>query len=224
MAVGERPHVVVAHEVAAAHGARTLLGHEAPLDLQLRVRTQPQARHRGRLPGHPEKQQEQRRRRGPPTPGPDRHRSRGEEGARRGAARAHGARAALVGPGCAAAFANVEKTPGSPRAAAATPSLPPPAPRPHPREGRSRGRAPGLPCTARPVSWPARGRGGPSGSSKGPVPEGEIKNSLGLGCDIQLEEKDFWPRQTRGSLPAPRDSGFRTPRGSYVAADPVTLC
>ena len=120
-----------------------------------------------------------------------------EEGARRGAARAHGARAARVGPGCAAAFANVEKTPGSPRAAAATPLSRPsaPAPRPHPREGRSRGRAPGQPCCALrspsgscPVSWPARGRGGPSGSSKGPVPEGEIKNSLGLGCDLQLKE------------------------------------
>lgn len=101
LAVGECPHVVVAHEVAAAHGARALIRHEAPLDLQLRFGTQAQARHRRRLPGHPEQQQKQRRRRGPPAPGPEHHRGRrGEErgqGAER--ARARGARATRVGPG-----------------------------------------------------------------------------------------------------------------------------
>lgn len=110
LAVGERPHVVVAHEVAAAHGARALVGHGAPLNLQLRVEAQ--ARHGRRLPGHPEQQQQQRRRRGPPAPGPERH--RGRRGEQRGAgagagrdaepARACGARAARVGAGRAAAL------------------------------------------------------------------------------------------------------------------------
>lgn len=94
LAVGEGAHVVVAHEVAAAHGARALVGHEAPFDLQLRVGAQAQAGHGRRLPGHPEQQQEQRRRRGSPAPGPERHRGRrGEE--RGSGAETAGARAEL---------------------------------------------------------------------------------------------------------------------------------
>lgn len=52
LAVEESSHVVVAHEVAAAHRARTLVRHETPLDLKLGAYTQ--ARHGCRLPGHPE--------------------------------------------------------------------------------------------------------------------------------------------------------------------------
>lgn len=79
LAIGESSHVVVAHEVAAAHRARTLIRHEAALDLKLRAHTQ--ARHGRRLPGHPKQQQEQRP--GPPAPGPERHRT-AWTGARRG--------------------------------------------------------------------------------------------------------------------------------------------
>lgn len=132
LAVGECPHVVVAHEVATAHGARALVRHEAPLDLQLRVEAQ--ARHGRRLPGHPEQEQQERRRRRPPAPGSECH--QGWRGQRRGAgagrsvepARECGAPAARVRAGRAAAFANVEKTPGPPRAAAATPLSHPPPP------------------------------------------------------------------------------------------------
>jgi hypothetical protein len=72
-AVGEGAHVVVAHEVAAAHSARALFRHEAPLDLQFGVRAQ--TRHGRRLPGHPKQQQEQWRRQRSPAPRPERHRS-----------------------------------------------------------------------------------------------------------------------------------------------------
>lgn len=164
LAIGECPHVVVAHEVAAAHGARALIRHEAPLDLQLRFGTQAQARHRRRLTGHPEQQQKQRRRRGPPAPGPEHHRGRrGEERVRTRSGRGRaelGRRGSGLG---AAAFANVEKIPGPPRDTATTPSTP--APRPHPSEGRSRGRVwggraccalhhPRLARPSDPAGWP----------------------------------------------------------------------
>lgn len=71
LAVEESSHVVVAHEVATAHRARTLIRHEAPLDLKFRAHSQ--AQHGGRLPGHPEQQQEQRP--APPAPGPESHRA-----------------------------------------------------------------------------------------------------------------------------------------------------
>lgn len=73
LTVGERSHVVVAHEVTASCGARALVRHEALFDLQLRVGAQAQAGDGRCLPGHPEQQQEQRRRWGPPAPGPERH-------------------------------------------------------------------------------------------------------------------------------------------------------
>lgn len=153
LAVGEGPHVVVAHEVAAAHGARALVGHEAPLHLKLRVGAQAQAGHRRRLPAHPEEQQQQRRRRGPPAPGPQRHRGRGggSAGRGRGAARARGARAAHRAGLGAAAFANVERNPGPARAAATTPSPGPPPPATSERGEEPRPRA------RRALPWPPRG-------------------------------------------------------------------
>lgn len=134
LAVGERSHVVVAHEVTAAHSAGALVRHEALFDLQLRVGAQAQAGHGRCLPGHPEQQQEQRRLWGPPATGPERHRGQqGKERAGRGAAgaepaRARGVRAARGSGLEAAAFANVEKIPGPPRTAATTPSPSSPAP------------------------------------------------------------------------------------------------
>lgn len=206
LAVGECPHVVVAHEVAAAHGARALVRHEAPLDLQLRVEAQ--ARHGRRLPGHPEQEQQQRRRRGPPAPSPECH--QGWRGERRGAsaarsaepARECGAPAARVGAGRAAAFANVEKTPGPPRAAAATPSPTPRPPatsvrgeEPQPRAlaGVLRPALPGpglaLPGPAPPC--PALRAGPPREEGwqlqREPVPEGETVNSSGRGSGPKLE-------------------------------------
>lgn len=71
LTIEESPHIVVAHEVPAAHRARTLVRHKAPLDLKLR--THSQAQDRGRLPGHPEQQQEQGP--APPAPGPECHRA-----------------------------------------------------------------------------------------------------------------------------------------------------
>lgn len=105
---------MVAHEVAAAHRARTLVRHEAPLDLKLGAHTQ--ARHGCRLPGHPEQQQEQRS--GSPAPGPERHRTAWTGGARSKAGRA-------------AALQTWKGLPASPG-----PQRPPPAARVRPQPGR----------------------------------------------------------------------------------------
>lgn len=114
LAVEESPHVVVAHEVAAAHRARTLIRHEAPLDLKFRAHSQ--AQHGGRLPGHPEQQQEQRP--APPAPGPERHRAAWTREARGKAGRA-------------AAMQTWKGLPASPG-----PQRPPPAARVRPLPGR----------------------------------------------------------------------------------------
>lgn len=121
LAVEESPHVMVAHEVAAAYRARTLVRHEAPLDLKLGVHTQ--ARHGCRLPGHPEQQQEQRP--GSPAPGPERHRTAWTGGVRRNAGRA-------------AALQTWKGFPASPG-----PQRPPPAALVRPQPGR--GEEPRLP-------------------------------------------------------------------------------
>lgn len=191
LAVWEHSHVVVAHEVAAAHGAGTLVGHEAPLDLQLRVGAQPQARHGRRLPGHPEQQQEQRRRRGPPTPGPDRHRGQRGKGVAarswRGALSSGGASRAWACGGVCKRGKDSQPSPGS--------SNHPLSPAPRPQATSERGEEP-RPCARtrllRPETPGPAGSGGLARPGKrraffgwrvqrGPVPEGETVNSSGLG-------------------------------------------
>lgn len=211
LAVRECPHVVVAHEVAAEHSAWALVGHEAPLDLQLGVRAQAQARHGRRLPGHPEQQQEQRRRRGPPTPGPERHRGRRGEERARGAGR--GAQNGLgsaelgrrgTGLGARRRLQTWNRLPALPGRQQPPPS---PAPRPQPTEGRSRGRAPGRACSARRRPAPRARRAGPpgerAGTSEGPAPSEESAGPRDRASARSWERKTFTAQPTHRSPPVP---------------------
>lgn len=82
---------MIAHEVAAPHGPRAALGHEAPLDMDVgAVPGRLGGGHRRRLAGRPAHQQRRQQQQRPAAHSSPRHGRRPRHGGRRGGSGAHG--------------------------------------------------------------------------------------------------------------------------------------